>query len=306
MYLADANVKSGFSSALGSACHCRRSPREDGVHTAGGALFGLRASPYDDPLMKLGQRTAVKVPEITVYFWIIKLLTTAMGEATSDYLVKNFNRYLAVLFGAVVLVAALALQFSKRRYIPWVYWLTVAMVAVSGTMAADVLHIQFNVPYIASSILYAVVLAAVFLLWNRTEKTLSIHSIYTPRREAFYWATVMATFALGTAFGDFTASTLNLGYLTSAIAFAVLFLVPAIGFWRFRMNGILAFWMAYVITRPIGASFADYMSKNFLGGLGWGDGHVAIYLTIAIVALVAFLTVTGQDLPKESGTPLAA
>jgi uncharacterized membrane-anchored protein len=256
--------------------------------------------------MKLAQRTALKVPEITVFFWIIKLLTTAMGEATSDFLVNSFNRYAAVGLGLIALAAALALQFSVRRYIPWVYWLTVSVVAVTGTMAADVLHIQFHVPYRSSSTLYAVILLIVFVVWYRTEKTLSIHTIDTPRREAFYWATVLSTFALGTALGDYTASTLHLGYLTSGILFAGVFLVPAIGYWRFRLNSVVAFWFAYVVTRPVGASFADYMSKSFFGGLGWGDGHVALYLTAVIVAFVAYLSVSGRDLPKdELSAPVA-
>jgi uncharacterized membrane-anchored protein len=268
-----------------------------------GALWVAHRPPYDFPPMRLGQRTALKVPEITVYFWVIKLLSTAMGEATSDFLVNGLNRYVAVGIGIIVLVLALALQFSVRRYIPWVYWLTVSVVAVTGTMAADVLHIQFGIPYIVTTVFYAIVLAVVFWLWNRTERTLSIHSISTPRREAFYWATVLATFALGTALGDFTASTLHLGYLTSGILFAVVFAVPAVGYWRFHWNSVFAFWFAYVITRPVGASFADYTSKSFLGGLGWGDGHVALYFSVAILALVAYLAVTGADRPKGLESP---
>ena len=151
-------------------------------------------------------RALKKVPEITVFFWIIKILTTAMGEATSDSLAHGLGPFVAVVIGGIALAGALVLQFSVKRYIPWVYWLTVVMVAVFGTMAADGLHIQFGIPYIVSTIFIAIVLAIVFIAWQLTEKTLSIHSIYTPRREAFYWATVMATFALGTAAGDMTAT----------------------------------------------------------------------------------------------------
>jgi len=164
-----------------------------------------------------------------------------MGEATSDYLVHRFDPVIAVGFAGIVLAAALVLQFRARRYVPWIYWLAVVMVAVFGTMAADVLHIKFGVPYAVSTALFAVVLTVVFVAWHASEKTLSIHSIDTPRREAFYWATVMATFALGTAAGDLTATTLGLGYLTSGVLFAVLIAVPAVGYRWLRLQRNLRF-----------------------------------------------------------------
>ena len=183
-----------------------------------------------------------------------------------------------------------------RRYMAWTYWLAVVMVGVFGTMAADVLHVGFGVPYPVSTTLYAVVLFSVFYVWQRTEGTLSIHSIDTLRREAFYWSAVVATFAMGTALGDFTATTLGLGYLASGFLFAGLISIPAIGFWRFGWNPIFSFWFAYVATRPLGASFADWMSKpKNAGGLGWGDGPVAFALTACIFALVCFLAVTRRD-----------
>ncbi len=174
---------------------------------------------------------ALRVPEITGYFWVIKALSTAMGESASDYLVHVMNPVVAVGLGFVFFAGALILQFSVRRYIAWTYWLAVVMVGVFGTMAADVLHVGFGVPYIASSILYAVVLAAVFIVWGRTEKTLSIHSIDTPRREIFYWLAVVATFAMGTAAGDLTAVTFHLGYLASGVLFAAVIAIrpPASG-----------------------------------------------------------------------------
>jgi uncharacterized membrane-anchored protein len=237
-----------------------------------------------------------KVPEITAYFWIIKLLSTAMGEATSDYLVYQINPYIAVGLGALGLVVALVLQLSVRRYVTWIYWLAVVMVAVFGTMAADVLHIQFKVSYLHSSIFFAVVLAVIFVTWYMTEKTLSIHSIYTFRRELFYWATVMATFALGTATGDLTATTFGLGYFSSGILFAVLITIPALAYWLFGLNEIIAFWFAYIVTRPLGASFADWIGKaHSLGGLGVGDGPVSLALTVLIIGLVGYLTVTHKD-----------
>jgi uncharacterized membrane-anchored protein len=245
---------------------------------------------------RLTVRGALRVPEITAYFWAIKALSTAMGESTSDYLVHAMNPELAVALGFLGFVAALALQFRARRYIAWTYWLAVVGVGVFGTMAADVLHVGFGVPYIASSLLYAIALAAVFTGWYRTEKTLSIHSVNTPRRELFYWAAVVATFAMGTALGDLTATTLGLGYLASGPLFAVVIAIPAIGYWRLRWNAIFCFWFAYVATRPLGASFADWLGKpKSAGGLGLGDGPVALALTIAIFCLVAFLAVTRRD-----------
>jgi uncharacterized membrane-anchored protein len=246
---------------------------------------------------------ALKVPaRIAALFWAIKLLTTAFGESTSDYLVHNVNPYLAVMGGFVVFAIAMALQLRTDRYVPWIYWLAVAMVAVFGTMAADVLHVEFGVPYAGSSILFAVLLTAVFWTWSRMEPTLSIHSITTERRELFYWAAVLATFAMGTALGDFAAYTLNLGFLSAGIVFAALFALPFVAFRMFRINAILAFWAAYVVTRPLGASFADWTGKDRrLGGIGWGDGPVAFVLAALIVAGVAYLTISRSDQLAEQG-----
>ena len=241
-----------------------------------------------------------KVPEVTIYFWIAKLLTTAMGESTSDYLVYHIDPYVAVALGGVGLVVALVLQFSVRRYIAWVYWLAVVMVAIFGTMAADVLHVVLHVSYLLSATFFAITLTVIFVAWYLTEKTLSIHSIYTFRREVFYWATVMATFALGTAVGDLTADTLQLGYLASGILFIGLFSIPAQAYWLFGLNEIFAFWFAYIITRPLGASFADYFGKPFLGGLGLGDTKVSLVLTIAIIILVGYLSVTRKDVQDHT------
>ncbi|MDQ1484625.1 MAG: hypothetical protein QOJ62_318, partial [Actinomycetota bacterium] len=205
----------------------------------------------------LTRRGALRVPEITAVFWVIKGLSTAMGEVTSDFLVHAMAPQMAVLLGFAAFVGALVVQFSRGRYVAWTYWFAVAMVGVFGTMAADVLHVALGVPYTASTILYAIVLAAIFFTWRRTESTLSIHSIDTPRREGFYWAAVAATFAMGTALGDFTAYTLHLGYFPSALVFAAVISIPAIGFRLLRWNGVFAFWFAYVVTRPLGASIAD-------------------------------------------------
>jgi len=244
----------------------------------------------------LNKQLLRKVPEVTVYFWIIKLLTTALGESTSDYLVYHFNPYLVVIAGFIGFIAILALQLSTRRYIPWVYWLTVVMVAIFGTMAADVTHVALGVPYAISTIVFAIALAVIFKLWHKTADTLSIHSITTTRRELFYWATVSATFALGTAAGDLLAYTARLGFLSAGIVFVAIFAVPAIGYWLFRFNAIFAFWFAYIITRPIGASFADWTGKaKNVGGLGWGDGPVAAALTLLIIIFVGYLQITHVD-----------
>lgn len=242
----------------------------------------------------------LRVPEITVYFWIIKALSTAMGEATSDYLVHVLHPVPAVTLGFIGFVIALALQFSMGRYLAWTYWFAVVMVGVFGTMAADVLHVGFGVPYFASSALYGLALLAVFVTWQKVEGTLSIHSVDTARREAFYWAAVVATFALGTAVGDLTAATLNLGYFYSAVLFAGVILIPAIGYWRFNWNPIFAFWFAYVITRPLGASVADWLGKSTLGGLGLGDGRVSLVLTAIIIGFVAYLAITRKDVQSDA------
>jgi uncharacterized membrane-anchored protein len=247
---------------------------------------------------------AAKVPEITALFWVIKILTTGMGEATSDYLAQG-NLVVAGVAGFAGFAVALWLQFRVRRYIAVVYWFAVAMVAVFGTMAADGLHVGLGIPYIVTTLFYAAVLAVIFFLWHRSEGTLSIHSITTRRREAFYWLTVLATFALGTATGDLTATTLHLGFLTSGILFTGLILVPALAWWRFGLNPIAAFWWAYVLTRPLGASFADWLSKSHhLSGLDLGDGQVAAVSAVIIALLVAYVAIARNDIqPVAPVTP---
>jgi uncharacterized membrane-anchored protein len=241
-----------------------------------------------------------KVPEVTALFWLTKILTTGMGEAASDYLVKTITPEGAVLLSGLALFGALRWQFRTPGYRPGVYWLTVAMVAVFGTLAADGVHIGLGVPYYVSSTLYALVLAGIFLAWYRSEGTLSIHSIYTPRRETFYWLTVGATFALGTAVGDMTAVTFDWGYLSSAVIFAFAIAIPAIAYWRTDINRILIFWTAYVLTRPLGASVADWLGKDKkIGGLGLGDGTVAVLAAIVIAGLVGYLSRTQHGVEPD-------
>ena len=267
------------------------SARGVGRHAAGrprGARPASNARP--SPAVARG---ALRVPEITVYFWVIKGMSTALGESTSDYLVHKIHPVTAVALGFIGFAVALALQFSMRRYLAWTYWFAVVMVGVFGTMCADVLHVGFGVPYIASSVLYAVLLAAVFVTWQRTERTLSIHSVDTARREAFYWAAVVGTFAMGTAVGDLTAVTLHLGYFRSLVLFAAIITIPALGYRWLGWNPIFSFWFAYVITRPVGASFADGLGKpKRLTGLGLGSGWVALSFGTIIVALVAYVSIS--------------
>jgi uncharacterized membrane-anchored protein len=251
----------------------------------------------------LTTKGALRVPEITIAFWLVKGLSTAMGEATSDYLVHAMAPELAVVLGFAGFAVAMAVQFRMGRYVAWTYWFAVVMVGIFGTMAADVLHVGLGVPYTASAILYAIVLIAVFVAWARTEKTLSIHSIDTPRREAFYWVTVMATFAMGTALGDFTAYTLHLGYFPSAFLFAGIIIIPAVGYRWLRWSGVFSFWFAYVITRPLGASLADGLGKaRNVSGLGLGVDRIVLALGALIVAMVAYLAITGHDVQRASGT----
>ncbi|MGW2647975.1 COG4705 family protein [Streptomyces sp. NPDC001393] len=240
------------------------------------------------------RESANKVPEVTVYFWIIKVLTTGMGETACDFLAHTVGNIPAVGLGGLAFVASLVLQFAVRRYVAWIYWTAIVMVSVFGTMAADALHVVVGVPYTLSTPLFMIALAAVFVLWYKSERTLSIHSIRTRRREFFYWAAVLATFALGTAAGDLTA-TIGLGYLGSAVLFAVAICVPAVAHRARLLGAVTAFWTAYVITRPLGASIADWMAMNKADGLGWGLGPVTLAWTVAILVLVGYLATTRRD-----------
>jgi uncharacterized membrane-anchored protein len=246
------------------------------------------------------QPLATKVPEITLMFWVLKLLTTGMGEAMSDFL-GSVSVPLAGMIGIFGLWFALRLQLRSRRYRAPVYWFAVMMVAIFGTMAADGVHDGVSMPYAESTVLYAALVAIVFAWWYRSEGTLSIHSIDTRRRETFYWAAVLATFALGTAAGDLTATSLHLGFLGSAILFGVAICLPALGWWRFGLNPIVAFWSAYILTRPLGASFADWFSKpRSITGLGLGDWAVSGVALAVFVVLVAYVTLAKRDIQGAS------
>jgi uncharacterized membrane-anchored protein len=239
-----------------------------------------------------------KVPEVTLYFWIIKLLATTVGETAADYLNDNLGLGLTgttYVMGAA-LIAVLAVQFRSRRYVPWVYWLAVVLISVVGTLITDNLVDNVGWSLQACTTIFAVALAATFLIWFAFEHTLSIHSIDTTRREAFYWLAILFTFALGTAAGDLVAEKLDIGYWRSALIFAGVIALVAVAHYGFHLAGIPAFWMAYIVTRPLGASLGDYLSQpKDAGGLALGTtGTSAIFLT-AILAVVVYLSVTRKD-----------
>ncbi|MEV7469170.1 hypothetical protein AB0O20_22075 [Streptomyces kronopolitis] len=241
-----------------------------------------------------------KVPQVTALFWGVKVLTTGMGETASDHLGRTLGPIPAGTLGLAGLVALLVLQFRTTRYRPWVYWSAIVMVSVFGTMAADVVHVMAGIPYTVSVIAFSLGLAALLTAWHVSEGTLSIHSIRTRRRETFYWATVLTTFALGTAVGDLTAGTLGWGYLPSGILFTALIAVPALAGRFLGLNAVAAFWWAYVLTRPLGASFADWMGVSTAhGGLGWGTGPVTLTLIAPIALLVGYLALSHRDTPPE-------
>ena len=247
------------------------------------------------------RRVLTKVPEITIVFWALKLLTTGMGEVMSDYAGSVSTTYGAVVI-TLLFVVAMALQLRQRTYRAPYYWFAVAAIAVFGTMVADGIHADVGIPYAVSTLAFALITGAVFAVWYRSEGTLSIHSIDTRRRELFYWAAVLGTFALGTAAGDFTASSLNIGFLNSILLFAAVIAIPAIGWWRFGMNPIFAFWFAYVITRPLGASFADWFSKPAsITGLGLGNGLVSLLALAVFIPVVAWVAITKIDVQPGHG-----
>lgn len=242
---------------------------------------------------------AAKVPEVIALFWVVKILTTAGGEGTSDYL-KTWGNIRGGGTEVGLFLVGLVLQFATRRYRALAYWFLAYAIAIFGTGVSDFLHLDVHIPYAGTTALWAIILAAIFLVWYRMEGTLSIHSITTQRRECFYWMTVFATFALGTALGDFTATALGLGYLSSTILFAIVIVAPAMAWWKLGLNSIAAFWFAYVVTRPLGASIADYISKPAnTSGIGFGDGPTALVFTVAVAVLVLYLAITRPDIQSE-------
>ncbi len=239
-----------------------------------------------------------KVPEVTAFFWIIKVLCTTVGETAADYLngALHFGLSGTTLVMSVLLAAALALQFRTRRYVPWVYWLTIVFISVVGTLITDNLTDHFGVSLWVSTGIFSVALALTFLAWYHREHTLSIHSIFTPRREAFYWLTILFTFALGTAAGDLMAEKLSLGYLPSLGIFAGLMVLVFAAQRLFRISPVVSFWLAYILTRPLGATVGDWLSQGRSdGGLGLGSTNTSFIFLILILLLTIYLTLSRKD-----------
>src|SRR3954453_17509563 len=245
----------------------------------------------------LGRQFLNKVPEVTIWFWVIKILATTVGETFADFL-SGLGLGLGgttVVMTAVFLVA-LAAQFRARRYVPALYWLTVVLISVVGTLVTDNLTDALGVPLVVSTVVFAVALAATFAVWYAKEGTLSIHSIVTGRREAFYWLAILFTFALGTAVGDLVDERFGLGYWPTALVVALLIVAVAAGHLVFGANAVLTFWIAYVLTRPLGASLGDGLSQDRSdGGFGLGTTWTSLLFLAAILGVVAYLSVTGRD-----------
>ena len=241
-----------------------------------------------------------RVPSVTVSFWLIKLLAVTVGETAADYLAVNLGYGLTptTWFMSAVLVVALVLQFAQRRYVPWAYWIAVVLISIVGTLITDNMVDNLGIKLQTSTTFFAVVLAVTFAAWYWVERTLSIHTIYTTRREIFYWLAILFTFSLGTAAGDLVSEYFGLGYLITGIIFGSIVVAIAIAYFGFRINGVLAFWLAYILTRPVGASFGDLLSQpTEYGGLGLGTIVTSwIFLgTIALVILYMTLLSVGQE-----------
>jgi uncharacterized membrane-anchored protein len=253
----------------------------------------------NNPLANDANTLLIKVPIIiTLYFWIIKILATTVGETGADFLIFNLHFGLPItsIIMAGLLAGILYVQVKTKTYIPWLYWLTVVLVSIVGTLITDNLSDNLGVPLTTSTIIFGIALALTFWLWYKIEGSLSIHSIYTAKRELFYWAAILFTFALGKAAGDLMAESVGLGYAYSALLFGAVIALIALSFYFFKLNGVLAFWLAYILTRPLGASIGDYLSQSTAnGGLGFGTFGTSVIFLIAIAGLVIYLTVTRAD-----------
>ena len=243
-----------------------------------------------------------KVPEVTAFFWIIKVLATTVGETAADYLNVNLGLGLSATTAvmSVLLIVALVFQFRSRRYVPGIYWLSVVLISVVGTLLTDNLTDKMGIPLQLTTLVFAVALGATFAAWYSSERTLSIHSITTTRREAFYWLTILFTFALGTAAGDLIAETFNLGYWKSALLFVSLIALVAAAYFLLHLNEVVAFWAAYILTRPLGASLGDYLSQPVAdGGLGLGTTVTSFLFLAAILGVVSYLAISRRDQPDR-------
>lgn len=234
-----------------------------------------------------------KVPQVTIIFWLIKIMATTIGETGADYLILNLNFGLAVtsyLMGALLIVG-LAIQIKTKKYITWVYWSVVVLISIVGTLITDNLTDNFGVKLETTTILFSLSLIATFITWYISQKTLSIHTIFTVKREIFYWTAILFTFALGTAAGDLASESWGLGYAVSGLIFAGMIITVTISYYIFKMNAVLSFWLAYILTRPLGASLGDFLTQpKTNGGLALGTTNVSIIFFIIIIGLVTYLT----------------
>ncbi len=263
-----------------------------------------------------GRQMLNKVPEVTIYFWIIKILCTTVGETAADFLNTTLNLGLngTSVIMAILLILALIYQFWTRKYVPWIYWLSVVLISIVGTLITDNLTDNLGISLTTTTIVFAICLAIVFAIWYVFEKTLSVHSIVTSRREVFYWLTILFTFALGTAAGDLTAEKFAVGYLTSLFIFAGLIAIVAAAYYILKYvyttehkwlttNAVLAFWLAYILTRPLGASIGDYLSQaRDDGGLGFGTTITSMIFLLAILATVSYLAMSKRDVITKEKT----
>jgi uncharacterized membrane-anchored protein len=242
-----------------------------------------------------------KVPEVTLYFWVIKIMCTTVGETAADFL--NFDLQFGLtatsIVTSVLLAVFLVMQLRRKSYVPWLYWVVVVLISTVGTLITDNLVDNFGVALETTTIVFSLALAVTFATWYRSEKTLSIHSIFTTKRELFYWAAILFTFALGTAAGDLAAEGLKLGYANSAVMFAGMIGFVTLSYYGFKVNAIGAFWIAYILTRPLGASLGDYlMQPNTNGGIGLGAAVTNAIFLIGIVGLVIYMTVTRKQIEE--------
>jgi uncharacterized membrane-anchored protein len=247
-----------------------------------------------------------RVPKVTADFWLVKLMAVTVGETAADYLAENLGLGLSTTSWIMsgILVVALVIQFARKKYVPWTYWISVVLISIVGTLITDNLVDNLGVALGTTTIAFGVALAATFIAWYGFEKTLSIHTIYTTRREAFYWLAILFTFALGTAAGDLAAEGLGLGYLNAGMDYGLVIGAIMFGYFVLRMNGILAFWLAYIVTRPMGASFGDLLSQPMAnGGLGFGATMTSAMFLTVITAVIVYMTITHEWLEQIDRKP---
>nr|WP_255512791.1 hypothetical protein [Synechocystis sp. LEGE 06083] len=245
----------------------------------------------------------VRVPEVTLYFWIIKVMATTVGETAADFLAVTLNLGLVLTSGVMgsFLFIALINQFRLKRYIPANYWLVVVLVSIVGTLITDLLVDKLGVSLITATTGFSIVLATVFVTWYLSEKTLAMHSIRTPKRELFYWITILFTFALGTAAGDLLAEASGLGYWQSALVFGAAIAIITLAYYFLKIDEILTFWLIYILTRPLGASTGDWLSQPVEnGGLGFGTVGTSMMFLTAILILIGYLSITGKDQIRQN------